>query len=307
MAATTRADWAERRLRTAILTGELAPGGRHPDRHPRGRVAPQPDPPARGRSGCVSRSRARPPRAAARSHGRRDLARGDRRHLELGLLFEPRALRLSLHRRDWAWRADVEAAWSALRQAWGDAERAPPDIEPAHTAFHEALSAGCANAELLRLTRRLAAQSMRILLLAIAQGRIAGPTLADHAELHAACVEGDVEDAMRVRGWRASGARWRRGSARTPCARSGRGSPRPAAGTRSSRRSCMRSREQELLREAAARLATLDLYPRPVRTGRVPVVRRAWFFRLPSWAPTATSSGRSSSCAGRSTRSPRTS
>jgi DNA-binding GntR family transcriptional regulator len=71
-------------------------------------------------------------------------------------------------------------------------------VEPAHTAFHEALAAGCANRELLRLTRRLAAQSMRILLLAIAQGRIDGPTLADHEELYAACVDGDVDDAMRV-------------------------------------------------------------------------------------------------------------
>ena len=39
---------------------------------------------------------------------------------------------------------------------------------------------------------------MRVLLLAIAQDRIEGPTLADHAELYEACVEGDVDDAMRV-------------------------------------------------------------------------------------------------------------
>jgi GntR family carbon starvation induced transcriptional regulator len=117
---------------------------------------------------------------------------------ELRLLLEPRALRLSLHRRDWAWRADVEAAWLALGRAWGEDRRAPAHIEPAHTAFHEALAAGCGNRELLRLTRRLAAQSMRVLLLAIAQDRIEGPTLADHAELYEACVEGDVDDAMRV-------------------------------------------------------------------------------------------------------------
>jgi hypothetical protein len=40
-------------------------------------------------------------------------------------------------------------------------------------------------------------------------------------------------------------------------------------------------REAELLRAAAARLATLDLYPRPVRTGRVRVVHAPWFFALP--------------------------
>jgi hypothetical protein len=41
------------------------------------------------------------------------------------------------------------------------------------------------------------------------------------------------------------------------------------------------TREAELLRAAAARLATLDLYPRPVRTGRVRIVHAPWFFRLP--------------------------
>jgi GntR family carbon starvation induced transcriptional regulator len=197
MAATTRADWAERRLRTAILTGELAPGTRirieqlAADWH----LSPTPLREAvrsLAQTGLVHLEPQRGATVAGISP--EEIAN----IYELRLLLEPRALRLSLHRRDWAWRADVEAAWSALRAAWGDAQHAPPDIEPPHTAFHEALSAGCANAELLRLTRRLAAQSMRILLLAIAQGRIAGPTLADHAELYAACVDGDVEDAMRV-------------------------------------------------------------------------------------------------------------
>ena len=41
------------------------------------------------------------------------------------------------------------------------------------------------------------------------------------------------------------------------------------------------SSEAELLRSAAARLATLDFYPRPVRTRRVRIVHAPWFFRLP--------------------------
>ncbi len=40
-------------------------------------------------------------------------------------------------------------------------------------------------------------------------------------------------------------------------------------------------RETQLLAAAAARLATLDLYPRPVRTGRVRIVHAPWFFALP--------------------------
>ncbi len=39
-------------------------------------------------------------------------------------------------------------------------------------------------------------------------------------------------------------------------------------------------REAELLRAAAARLATLDFYPRPVRTGRVRIVHAPWFFAV---------------------------
>ena len=51
--------------------------------------------------------------------------------------------------------------------------------------------------------------------------------------------------------------------------------------TRSCEACSMSSRERQLLRGAAARLATLDLYPRPVRTGRVRIVHAPWFFRLP--------------------------
>ena len=44
----------------------------------------------------------------------------------------------------------------------------------------------------------------------------------------------------------------------------------------------MRSaRETELLAAAAARLATLDFYPRPVRTQKVRIFHVPWFFRLP--------------------------
>lgn len=40
-------------------------------------------------------------------------------------------------------------------------------------------------------------------------------------------------------------------------------------------------RERTLLDDAAQRLGTLDLYPRPVRTARVRIVHAPWFFRLP--------------------------
>jgi GntR family transcriptional regulator, carbon starvation induced regulator len=197
VAATTRADWAEHRLRTAILTGELEPGERIRIEQLAAAWHLSPTPlreavRSLAHTGLVDLA---PQRGATVAGLSPEEIAGI---YELRLLLEPRALRLSLHRRDWAWRADVEAAWLALGRAWGDERRAPAHVEPAHTDFHEALAAGCGNSELLRLTRRLAAQSMRVLLLAIAQDRIEGPTLADHAELYEACVEGDVDDAMRV-------------------------------------------------------------------------------------------------------------
>ncbi len=198
MAATTRADWAEHRLRTAILTGELEPGERIRIEQLAAAWQLSPTPlreavRSLAHTGLVDLTPQRGATVAGLSV--EEIAN----IYELRLLLETRALRLSLRRRDWAWRATVEAAWAALARAWGDDElRAPAHVEPAHTAFHEALSAGCGNSELLRLTQRLAAQSMRVLLLAIAQGRIDGPTLADHAELYGACVDGDVDDAMRV-------------------------------------------------------------------------------------------------------------
>lgn len=41
------------------------------------------------------------------------------------------------------------------------------------------------------------------------------------------------------------------------------------------------TRDAELLRRAAARLATLDFYPRPVRIRRVRIVHAPWFFAIP--------------------------
>jgi GntR family transcriptional regulator, carbon starvation induced regulator len=195
--ARTRTEWAEERLRTAIITGELAPGQRLRLEQLAAdwRMSPTPLREAvRGlaQSGLVVLSPQRGASVAGLSP--QDVAEV----YELRLLLEPRALRLSLHRRDAAWRAGVEDAWAALRRTWDDEDLVAADVEPAHTAFHHALAAACPNAELLRLTRRLNAQSMRILLSAVAQHGAEGPTLAQHVALHDACVEGEVDDAMRV-------------------------------------------------------------------------------------------------------------
>jgi hypothetical protein len=43
------------------------------------------------------------------------------------------------------------------------------------------------------------------------------------------------------------------------------------------------ARETELLRRAKARLDTLDLYPRPVRTRHVRIISTPWLFRAPGF------------------------
>ena len=196
MATPTRTDWAEERLRTAIVTGELRPGERIRIEQLAADWQLSPTPlreavRALAQAGLVQLT---PQRGATVAGLSPEEITGI---YELRLLLEPRALRLSLNRRSWAWRAEVESAWQALQLAWDDEHLVAADIEPVHTAFHQALASGCPNRELLRLTRRLAAQSMRVLLLAASQGGVA-PTLAEHVALYEACVEGPVDDVMRV-------------------------------------------------------------------------------------------------------------
>jgi GntR family transcriptional regulator, carbon starvation induced regulator len=196
MTTPTRTDWAEERLRTAIVTGELKPGERIRIEQLAAdwRLSQTPlreAVRALAQAGLVVLS---PQRGATVAGLSPEEITGI---YELRLLLEPRALRQSLHRRSWAWRAEVEAAWEALQVAWDDERLVAADIEPVHTSFHQALAAGCPNRELLRMTRRLAAHSMRVLLLAASKGGQA-PTLAEHVTLYRACVDGDVDDAMRV-------------------------------------------------------------------------------------------------------------
>ena len=194
---TTRADWAENRLRTAIVTGELRPGERIRIEQLATRWDVSPTPlreavRALGQAGLVELS---PQRSAT-------VSRLSLREIcdiyELRLLLEPRALRKSLNRRSWQWRADVEAAWAELQRAWADPEARSENIEPSHTQFHQALAGACDNQELLRTTARLSTQSIRIRLLAIEHRGGVGPTIGEHVDLYRACVEGTVDEAMRL-------------------------------------------------------------------------------------------------------------
>ena len=132
MAATTRADWAEHRLRTAILTGELEPGERIRIEQLAAAWHLSPTPlreavRSLAHTGLVDLTPQRGATVAGLSP--EEIAS----IYELRLLLEPRALRLSLRRRDWAWRADVEAAWLALGLRLG---RRAPRARPRRAGAH---------------------------------------------------------------------------------------------------------------------------------------------------------------------------
>src|SRR5262252_6104504 len=113
---TTRADWAHKRLKAAILTGELAPGTKLAADELSQRWAVSPTPLREafqrlGGHGLVELTSQRGARVAPFSLDEAaDL-------YELRLLLEPRALRASLRRSDDAHRAAVVAAHDRLDAA----------------------------------------------------------------------------------------------------------------------------------------------------------------------------------------------
>jgi GntR family carbon starvation induced transcriptional regulator len=156
----TRTEWAEDRLRRAIITGKLAPGERV--------IVEQ--------LASEWRLSATPVREALRTLAGQglivlDAQRGARvaevsalemmEVYELRLIVEPYALRLSIEADEPAWRSRLEHAWELLMAAHASNPKSPVDLEPAHTDFHLALVAGCGSDLLVRTISLLATQALR--------------------------------------------------------------------------------------------------------------------------------------------------
>ena len=233
MAATTRADWAEQRLRTAILTGELGPGERIRIEQLAADWQLSPTPlreaiRSLAQNGLVELS----PQRGATVAGLSPEEIAD--IYELRLLLEPRALRGSLRRRSWSWRADVEAAWDDLRGAWGDA--------PPRSARDRARPHPLPRGALERVRQRGAAAADPAARLA----EHAHPAARDRARGHRGSHARGARRALRGLHRRIAGRRDARGDrAHRPhdrgdrgdpacCATSASGSRRTAAATRSS-------------------------------------------------------------------------
>jgi len=194
----TRSDWVYKRLKHAIVSGELPPGERlvAADLARRWALSPTPLREAFQRLeglGLVELSSQRGARVASTS-----LAEVEEIY-ELRLLLEPWALRQSLEHSDDAHRAEVAAAHKRFVEIL-TAVPASDDrlILEAHRAFHAALLARCPSLWARRLTNLLAEHSQRYLLLNAHYSEHVSESMAEHEQLLEAALTGDIEQAVRV-------------------------------------------------------------------------------------------------------------
>lgn len=183
----TRTEWADQRLRDAILSGAVGPG----ERLVISTLAEQ-----LGLSATPLREALRNLAAEGlvelQSHGSARVAEVDLHEAneiyELRLLLEPMALERSVAAGDAAYRARVQAAWDALTTE----AVAPPS---AHAAFHRALLSACDSAWLLRLATLLADRAGLMVTVGLPGRPPEYRTAEAHRELVARAVAGDAPGA----------------------------------------------------------------------------------------------------------------
>ena len=188
----TRAEWADTRLRAAILSGELVAGEKLRGEHLAARwgVWPTPLREAFQRlagEGLVVIEPQRGARVAAID------AQEAAEYYELRLLLDPKALRSSMANATDAWRAGVTSSYTRLT---GPQPTAPGYLD-AHRAFHLALLAGCSNRQLFRTVAQLHDHTQRFQVVGAGGPRRGNPAV-EHAELYEAVMAGDASRSASV-------------------------------------------------------------------------------------------------------------
>jgi GntR family transcriptional regulator, carbon starvation induced regulator len=191
----TRAQWADRRLRLAILTGEIAPGTRvRPgDLAREWNVSATPLREAIHRlagDGLIVES---PHRGATVA----PLDRGDMLELyELRLLVEPRALAKSLDASDASHREEMRHDHEVWLAADSSPDTDPLTREEAHQRFHRSLLSRCPSQRMLAQIDAYSEHSARYRLAAgsVKPGDPHGRE--DHQRLLELCLAGDTEAAV---------------------------------------------------------------------------------------------------------------
>ena len=188
----TRSDWALRRLRTAILTGEFPPGTklRAEDLAERWQVSPTPLREAFQRLGGARLLELLPQRGVRVA----EFTLEDAADLyALRLRLEPPALRQSLRRSDAPQRRAIADALDRLENA-----RTLEDATEAHLDFHAALLSRCPSAWTRRIAGILSEHAQRYVLLGAQRFRSGRGPAVEHAELCAAALAGNVDRAVEI-------------------------------------------------------------------------------------------------------------
>lgn len=188
----TRSDWALRRLRTAILTGEFPPGTklRAEDLAARWQVSPTPLREAFQRLGGARLVEVLPQRGVRVA----DFTLEDAADLyALRLRLEPLALRESLERSDDVHRAEIAAAHDRLAHA-----RTLEDGTQAHLDFHAALIERCPSPWTKRVVGVLGEHAQRYVLLGAQKFRSGRGPATEHALLRDAALAGDAAGAAAL-------------------------------------------------------------------------------------------------------------
>jgi len=188
----TRSDWALRRLRSAILTGEFPPGTklRAEELAERWQVSPTPLREAFQRLGGARLVEVSPQRGVRVA----EFTLEDAADLyALRLRLEPPALRQSLRRSDDAHRREIAGALARL-----EAARTLEEGTEAHLAFHAALLARCPSAWTRHIIGVLAEHAQRYVLLGAQKYRSGRGPAAEHAALRDAALGGDVARAVEI-------------------------------------------------------------------------------------------------------------
>jgi DNA-binding GntR family transcriptional regulator len=183
----SRSDWAHRRLKAAILTGELAPGAKLVAGELATRFAVSPTPLREafhrlGGSGLVELTSQRGARVTPFS-----LAEAADLY-ELRLLLEPEALRRAVGHGTATYHDQVERAFARLERSGQTRPLDPVELAEAHVAFHDTLVSACPSAWMRRMVGLLAEHAQRYQILGAGRSRRGSDPRDEHRALRDAAV-----------------------------------------------------------------------------------------------------------------------
>jgi GntR family transcriptional regulator, carbon starvation induced regulator len=190
----SRTAWAEERLRSTIVSGELAPGARVrvEELAVRWQVSPTPLREAVRTLAGEGLITLRPQRGARVA----EISAAEMQDLyATRTLLEPIVLRLSLERADEAWAGRLETSFAALEAVFAAGAATALGLEPERGAFHRALRSAAGSPSLLRMSEQLTTQSLRYEVLTSASP-VNG--IAEHRELFEAAVALDEQSVIAL-------------------------------------------------------------------------------------------------------------